>query len=128
MLQEIWLGKVRSQKLHAFPSKLPDDSWILKLGEYLVVNQILKEKTTLNLMFLLLCQGENGITDLKANVLRSIPKVESLILERNAIRSIHHQTFSGAKQLMLLKLYGKCIRNIPPRIFQVKSLDEKNNM
>lgn len=68
----------------------------------------------------LVCKGENGITDLQANVLQSIPKIESINLERNAIKSIHPQAFSGAKQLMLLNLYGNRITNLPPRAFQVK--------
>lgn len=80
--------------LRVFPSKLPPDAWILKLGE-------------------------NGITDLKANALRSIPKIESINLERNAIKSIHPQAFSsGAKQLMLLNLYGNHIASLTPRGFQ----------
>lgn len=73
------------------------------------------------LTFSLLLKGENGITDLKANSLRSVPKIESINLERNAIKSIHPQTFSGAKQLMLLNLYGNHISSLPPRGFQVKS-------
>ncbi|XP_028253749.1 trace amine-associated receptor 1-like [Parambassis ranga] len=79
--------------LRAFPSQLPSDAWIIKLGE-------------------------NGITDLKANMLRSIPRIESINLERNAIKSIHPQAFSGAKQLMLLNLYGNHIVSLPPRGFQ----------
>lgn len=55
-------------------------------------------------------------------MLRSIPKIESINLERNAIKSIHPQAFSGAKQLMLLNLYGNHIASLPPRGFQVKSL------
>lgn len=70
---------------------------------------------------LLLCEGENGITDVKANALRSIPKIESINLERNAIKSIHPQAFSGAKQLMLLNLFGNHITTLPPRGFQVRS-------
>lgn len=67
-------------------------------------------------------KGENGITDLKANTLSSIPKIESINLERNAIKSIHPQAFSGAEHLMLLNLYGNHITSLPPRGFQVKSL------
>ncbi|KAM4522519.1 uncharacterized protein PAE49_002183 [Odontesthes bonariensis] len=78
--------------LRAFPSNIPSDVWILKLGE-------------------------NGITDLKANILRSVPKIESINLERNAIKSIHPQAFSGAKHLMLLNLYGNHITDLPSRGF-----------
>uniref|UniRef100_A0AAQ4QPZ7 Si:dkey-1j5.4 n=1 Tax=Gasterosteus aculeatus aculeatus TaxID=481459 RepID=A0AAQ4QPZ7_GASAC len=56
--------------------------------------------------------------DLKANALRSTPKVESINLERNAIKSIHHQAFSGGKQLMLLNLYGNHITSLPLKGFQ----------
>ncbi|CAG13011.1 unnamed protein product [Tetraodon nigroviridis] len=62
--------------------------------------------------------GENGITDLRGKILRTIPKVESINLERNAIRFIHPQAFSGAKQLMLLNLYGNYITNLPSRGFK----------
>lgn len=72
-------------------------------------------------MFFLLCQDENGITELKADALKSLPNVESINLERNSIKSIHPQAFSGASQLMLLNLYGNHITNLPPRGFQVKS-------
>ncbi|KAM9354777.1 uncharacterized protein KZ484_012857 [Pholidichthys leucotaenia] len=78
--------------LRVFPSKLPSDAWI---------NQIRV--------------SENGITDLKANILRSIPKTETINLDRNAIKSIHPQAFSGAKHLMLLNLYGNHITNLPLR-------------
>nr|XP_046229884.1 leucine-rich repeat-containing protein 15 isoform X2 [Scatophagus argus] len=79
--------------LRAFPTNLPTDAWILKLGE-------------------------NGITDLKAFALKSVPKIESINLERNAIKSIHPQTFSGATRLMLLNLYGNHITSLPPRGFR----------
>uniref|UniRef100_A0A3B3ZXB5 Uncharacterized protein n=1 Tax=Periophthalmus magnuspinnatus TaxID=409849 RepID=A0A3B3ZXB5_9GOBI len=53
--------------------------------------------------------------DLKAALLKTVPKIESLNLERNAIKFIHPQAFTGAKQLMLLKLYGNHISTLPPR-------------
>lgn len=76
-------------------------------------------------MFFLLCKGENGITDLKANALKSVPNVESINLEQNAIKSINPQAFSGAKQLMLLNLFGNHITNLPPRGFKVNSQERK---
>ncbi|MED6233487.1 hypothetical protein ATANTOWER_012455 [Ataeniobius toweri] len=79
--------------LRTLPSNLPSDAWILKLGE-------------------------NGITELKANSLKSVPKIESINLERNTIKSIHPKAFFGAKQLMLLNLYGNYITVLPPRGFQ----------
>lgn len=75
----------------------------------------------------MLFEGENGITDLKANALRSIPKIESINLQRNAIKFIHTKAFSGAKQLMLLNLYGNHITDLPLRGFKVKSL-ERNRL
>lgn len=59
--------------------------------------------------------------------MRSIPEIESINLERNAIKSIHPQAFCGAKQLMLLNLYSNRITNLPPRGFQVKGL-ERNRL
>lgn len=76
-------------------------------------------------MFFLLYKGENGITDLKANALKSIPDIESINLEQNAIKSINPHAFSGAKQLMLLNLFGNHITNLPPRGFKVNS-QERN--
>ncbi|XP_029965626.1 leucine-rich repeat neuronal protein 3-like [Salarias fasciatus] len=76
-----------------FPSQLPSDAWIIQLGE-------------------------NGITDLKPHTLRSVPKIESLNLERNAIKSIHPGALAGAEQLMLLNLFGNHISSLPPRGFQ----------
>lgn len=70
-----------------------------------------------------MCKGENGITDLRAKILRTIPKVESINLERNAIRFIHPQAFSGAKQLMLVNLYGNYITNLPSRGFKVRQVE-----
>lgn len=70
-------------------------------------------------MTFLLPAGENGITDLKANALKPVPKIESINLERNAIKSIHPQAFSGARRLMLLNLYGNHITKLPPKGFQV---------
>lgn len=83
------------------------------------------QKTGWQLIFILLFKGENGIADLKAKVLRTIPKVESINLERNAVKSIHPQAFSGAKQLMLLNLYGNHITNLPSRAFKVKRLERE---
>lgn len=74
---------------------------------------------------MLLCKGENGITNLNANALRTIPKVESVNLEQNAIKSIHPQAFSGAKQLRLLNLYGNHISNLPRQGFKVRSMERK---
>ncbi|RVE55917.1 hypothetical protein OJAV_G00230800 [Oryzias javanicus] len=79
--------------LRSLPSDLPTDVWILKLGE-------------------------NGITDLKANLLRSVPTIESLILEKNTIKSVHPKTFSGAKHLTLLNLLGNQITKLPPKVFK----------
>ncbi|XP_029965828.1 leucine-rich repeat-containing protein 15-like isoform X2 [Salarias fasciatus] len=79
--------------LRVFPSQLPSDAWIIQLGE-------------------------NGITDLKPHTLRSVPKIESLNLERNAIKSIHPGALAGAEQLMLLNLFGNHISSLPPRGFQ----------
>uniref|UniRef100_A0A3B5KTP6 Si:dkey-1j5.4 n=1 Tax=Xiphophorus couchianus TaxID=32473 RepID=A0A3B5KTP6_9TELE len=50
----------------------------------------------------------------------SAPRIESINLERNAIKSIHPKAFSGVKQLMLLNLYGNHITVLPPRGFQVR--------
>lgn len=74
-----------------------------------------------NIFVSLLPTGENGITGLKANMLRPVPKIESINLEQNAIKFIHPQAFSGAKQLMLLNLYGNHITIIPLRGFQVRT-------
>ncbi|CDQ56848.1 unnamed protein product [Oncorhynchus mykiss] len=79
--------------MRKFPSKLPPDSWILKMGE-------------------------NRIVDLPPNVLKPIPKIESINLERNVIKSIHPQAFSGARRLMLLNLYGNQINKLPLKGFQ----------
>ncbi|XP_077367213.1 uncharacterized protein LOC144010672 isoform X1 [Festucalex cinctus] len=79
--------------LRAFPSKLPSDAWVLKFGE-------------------------NGITDLQANILGLVPKIESVNLEHNSIKSIHPRAFSGAKTLALLNLYSNHIKNLPPRGFK----------
>ena len=76
---------------------------------------------------LLLRKGENSITTLKADALRSVPKIESINLERNAIKSIDPQAFAGAQQLMLLNLYGNHITTLPPRGFKVKNL-QRNYM
>ncbi|KAG7258549.1 hypothetical protein CRUP_029512 [Coryphaenoides rupestris] len=67
--------------LRSFPAKLPRDAWVLKLGE-------------------------NGLVDLQANTLRGVASVQSVNLERNALRSIHPRAFAGARKLMLLNLYG----------------------
>ncbi|XP_054618698.1 immunoglobulin superfamily containing leucine-rich repeat protein-like [Dunckerocampus dactyliophorus] len=82
--------------LRSFPSRLPSDAWVLKLGE-------------------------NGITDLQANILGAVPRIESVILEHNAIKSIHRQALSSAKTLTLLNLYGNHIKYLPPRGFKART-------
>lgn len=116
--------------LRVFPSNLPSDAWILKLGECVehkcsshIREWLFPYGNRLICNIILLCKGENGITDLKANALGTIPKVESINLERNAVKSIHPQAFSGAKQLMLLNLYGNHITKLPSRGFKVSSME-----
>ena len=60
------------------------------------------------------------MVELKANALSAVPRVESLSLERNALRSIHPQAFTGARKLMLLNLFGNHITKLPPKGFQVQ--------
>uniref|UniRef100_A0A3Q2UCP0 Si:dkey-1j5.4 n=1 Tax=Fundulus heteroclitus TaxID=8078 RepID=A0A3Q2UCP0_FUNHE len=117
--------------LRAFPSHLPPDAWILKLGKCLLSNHtILLDISKMYLSLsdievfwtktfsILFQKGENGITEIKANSLRSVPMIESINLERNAIKSIHPKAFAGAKRLMLLNLYGNHITVLPSRGFQ----------
>jgi len=63
--------------------------------------------------------GENGLLDLPANALRGVASIQSVNLERNALRSIHPRAFAGARKLMLLNLYGNHITKLPPKGFQV---------
>ena len=60
------------------------------------------------------------MVELKANALSAVPRVESLSLERNALRSVHPRAFAGARKLMLLNLFGNHITKLPPKGFQVK--------
>lgn len=104
--------------LRAFPSNLPSDAWILKFGENRIKSSWRTDECV-NKRPLLVFEGENGITELQANALRSAPSIESMNLERNAIKSIHPQALSGAKKLMLLNLYGNHISRLPLKGFQV---------
>ncbi|ROL43420.1 Leucine-rich repeat-containing protein 15 [Anabarilius grahami] len=87
--------EVNCQKrgLQSIPPKLPLDSWILKMGE-------------------------NFLQDLPDNILSSVPKMESLNLERNSIKSIHPQAFAGAQRLMLLNLQGNRLSKLPVKGFK----------
>uniref|UniRef100_A0A8C9QLK3 Si:dkey-1j5.4 n=1 Tax=Scleropages formosus TaxID=113540 RepID=A0A8C9QLK3_SCLFO len=55
---------------------------------------------------------------LPANILKSIPEIQSINLERNSIKSIHPQAFSGARRLMVLNLYGNQINKLPLKGFR----------
>ncbi|KAG5276519.1 hypothetical protein AALO_G00106580 [Alosa alosa] len=88
-------SEVNCQKrgFSTFPSNLPMDTWVLKMGE-------------------------NRLEDIRPNILSVTPNIESVNLERNVIKSIHPQAFTGGKKLMLLNLYGNQISKLPSKGFK----------
>ncbi|KAL7872080.1 hypothetical protein SRHO_G00070630 [Serrasalmus rhombeus] len=81
------------RRLQHFPPTFPPDTWIIKMGE-------------------------NLLQELPADILTSLPKIESVNLDRNSIKSINPQAFSGASRLMLLNLYGNQLTTLPTKGFK----------